>query len=118
MRTRAVARSGPSNTYGITGPTKAGHQYNKFRRLSREFPISGMVRNPGFRGSDLVRLTHRCQAVFAGLWMETGDRLRFLAVDVEDRVELGDLQEIGHFLIEVQELQFPARAFDHAISAY
>src|ERR1700730_3677398 len=41
--TRAVARSGPSNTYGITGPTKAGHEYNKIGRLSREFPVSGMV---------------------------------------------------------------------------
>src|ERR1700722_13360935 len=43
-----VARSRPSNTYGITGPTKAGHPYNKIERLSREFPISGMDQNGNF----------------------------------------------------------------------
>ena len=39
ITTRAINRSGPSYTYGITGPTKAGHEYNKIGRLSREFPI-------------------------------------------------------------------------------
>src|SRR5215469_18884440 len=39
-----VYRSGPPNTYGITGPTKAGHEYNKLRHVSREFPVLGGYR--------------------------------------------------------------------------
>jgi hypothetical protein len=35
---------------------------------------------------------------------ETSDRLRLLIVDVEDRVKLGDLQEISYFLAKVEKL--------------
>jgi hypothetical protein len=43
--------------------------------------------------------------------------LLLLAVDVENRVQLGDLQKVGNFFVKVQELQLPALAFDHSVAA-
>jgi hypothetical protein len=39
-----------------------------------------------------------------GLEVEARNRLRLLGMDVENRVQLGDLQEVGNFLIQVQKL--------------
>src|ERR1700687_6349 len=49
--------------------------------------------------------------------MKARNRLRLLAMDIENRVQLSDLQEVGNFLIQVQELYFSAFAFYQTVSA-
>ena len=49
--------------------------------------------------------------------MKARNRLRLLAMDIEDCVQLGDLQEVGNFLIQVQELYFSALALYQTVSA-
>jgi hypothetical protein len=89
-------RSGPPNTYGITGPTKAGHQYNKIWRLSSEFPVVGI----GYVERKRPFKTVQSRSIFAAnyeLISEATHGLRLLIVYVENVVKLGDLKEIRYF---------------------
>ena len=49
--------------------------------------------------------------------METCDCLCFLRVNVENRVQLGDLQKVANLFVEVQKLYFSTLAFDQTIAA-
>ena len=96
-------RNGPPNTYGITGPTKAGHEYNKIWRLSREFPVPGIKDAGGKRRFDAIPKTEEfCSKL--RLIPEAPDGLRLLIVDVENVVKLGDLKEIRYFFGQIQKL--------------
>ena len=72
-------------------------------RLSREFPVSGMVQNGKFREAAARSLLREIVGS-NGLRMKACNGLRLLAMDIENRVKFGDLQEVGNFLIQVQEL--------------
>ena len=96
----AVYRSGPPNTYGITRPTKARHQYNKMGRLSREFPYREAFEIAAGRLAECARRAQD-SAEPASLTIETSDGLGFLIVDIKHGVKLGDLQEVRYFLAEV-----------------
>jgi hypothetical protein len=49
---------------------------------------------------------------------EAGDCLGLVVMNIEYGVELGDLQEIADFLIEVQQFHFATLAFDGAVPAH
>jgi hypothetical protein len=94
--------TGPSYPYGITEPTKAGHQYNKTGRVSRVFPDLARARKDD--QGQLARTPRGLQETQSiGLGMEAGDGLRFVAVDIENGIQLGDLQKVADFLVQLQE---------------
>src|SRR5229473_3617719 len=99
--------SGPPCTYGITGPTNAGHPYIKIRCLSSGFPKLGRR---------VWGLTPSYRETTPELKARHG--LRLVVVNVEHRVKLGDLKKIAHLFVKIQKLQFSALAFHEPVPAH
>jgi hypothetical protein len=95
--------SGLRSPTELLNPQKRAINTTKFDGCLENFPIREWFKmgNSGMR----ARAPHFVSSCESNdLRMKARNRLRFLGMNVENRVQLGDLQEVGNFLIQIQEL--------------
>src|ERR1017187_5930989 len=117
--TEQAGRGRPAAAQGAPPPLSSKPLFWENRHWAEACPTSGLTTNST---RSEVRSAPRLESADAGqagqlLRGETSERFRFVGVGLENGHQLGDLHQVFHLLLQVQEFHLAASAGDGGIAA-